>query len=361
MNKSLLNSLIGNEKMTIVDAMERIDSNSKGVLFITDDDNLLLGCITDGDIRRWLIKTGDLTALVKNAMNKSPIVLFENETDNAQKIMQDRQITAIPIIDSKRCLKDVVLLETATACNIVNKGKGKSIINDVPVVIMAGGKGTRLYPYTKILPKPLIPIGDTPIVERIIDVFLEYGIQEFYLTVNYKKEMIKSYFSDDSFKFNIEYVEENMPLGTGGSLKLIKKTFDKPIIVANCDALILADYNKLYDYHLQAGNAITMVASLKNIVVPYGVLHTKENGELAEMQEKPKLSYLINTGMYVVNPEMINKIPDNKMFHMTHLIDVAVKEGLKVGVYPISEDSFLDMGEFDEMQRMEEKLQIKRG
>ena len=223
---------------------------------------------------------------------------------------------------------------------------------------MAGGKGTRLYPYTKILPKPLIPIGDTPILERIFNRFAEFGVKRFYLTVNYKKNMIRSYFDEVNPNYEIVYIEENKPLGTGGSIKLINEKFNCPIIVANCDSLINADYNDLYKYHIASGNVITIVSSLKRITVPYGVLKTKENGELVEMEEKPKLSYFINTGMYVVNPEVIKLIPSDKMYHMTHLVDDVKKNGGKVGMYPISEDSFLDMGEFDEMRRMEQKLNI---
>ena len=233
-----------------------------------------------------------------------------------------------------------------------------TLLSGVPVVIMAGGKGTRLYPYTKILPKPLVPIGDTPIVERIINYFSDFGMKSFYMTVNYKKAMIRSYFDEVEKDYTIKYVEENKPLGTGGSIKLIEDRFDRPIFISNCDSLILADYYDIYQHHLNAGNHITVVSALKNIQVPYGVMHTGENGALKSMEEKPKLSYFINTGMYVINPETIDLIPDDTMFHMTHLVEAVMKKGGKVGTYPVSEDSFLDMGELDEMKRMEEKLHI---
>lgn len=170
--------------------------------------------------------------------------------------------------------------------------------------------------------------------------------------------MIKSYFSDLQPDYRIKYVEETMPLGTGGSLKLIEDKFEQPLFVTNCDALILADYSEIYDYHSKTGNIITIVSALKNITIPYGVLKSEENGKVIGMEEKPKLSYFINTGMYIINPEIIGKIPDNTMFHMTHLVEKVMQEGGRVGMYPISEDSFLDMGEFDEMRRMEEKLNI---
>ena len=224
---------------------------------------------------------------------------------------------------------------------------------------MAGGKGTRLYPYTKILPKPLIPIGDIPIMERILDRFFKFGVKNFFATVNYKKNMIISYFSDIESKYKIKYVEENKPLGTAGSIKLINEKIKKPFIVTNCDILIEADYNDIYKYHMDSGNKLTIVGALKNVVIPYGVLHTKENGSVISMEEKPSFSNFINTGMYILNPELIEQIPEDTFFHMTDLAEKLLQNGERVGMYPVSEDSFLDMGEFAEMQRMEEKLKKK--
>ena len=355
MTEENLSQFIGNCNMTIVDAMEMIDKNASGVLFLADDNGRLAGCLTDGDIRRWLIKTGDLQAVVSSAMTKTPKSVNIIEKDKAHDFMKSWQITSVPVVDDRHRIVDVVLSTDFT------QGKpttNKPSLSGVPVVVMAGGKGTRLYPYTKILPKPLIPIGDTPIVERIMNYYTGYDMNEFYMTVNYRKEMIRSYFADGEFPFSIKYVEETTPLGTGGSLKLIEDRFDCPLFVTNCDALILADYDKIYDFHVKNGNVITMVSAVKNITIPYGVLHTKENGELVGMEEKPKLSHMINTGMYVINPDVIDLIPDGCMFHMTHLVDKVRANGQKVGVYPVSEDSFLDMGEFDEMKRMEEKLNL---
>lgn len=356
MNKDSLTKYIGNTSMTIVDAMEKIDKNAKGILFIADQDNSLVGCITDGDIRRWLLKTGELNASVADAMTGNPKYLFVDEKAQAEELMRQKVITALPLLNAQRKIVDVIFLS-----EILDEDNSpeKADLTGIPVVIMAGGKGTRLYPYTKILPKPLIPIGDTPIVERIIDCFAEYGINKFYMTVNYKKGMIKSYFTDIEPDYEIKYIEEDRPLGTAGSIKLIKDKFDCPLFVTNCDALILADYGDIYDYHRKAGNDITIVSALKNIVIPYGVLHSGENGEVQSVEEKPKLSYFINTGMYVMNPEVIGKIPPDTMFHMTHLIDAVMCDGGKVGTYPVSEDSFLDMGEFDEMRRMEKKLNLE--
>lgn len=338
----------------IVDAMEMIDKNARGILFVVSECDELIGCISDGDIRRWILKSGELTAPVLKAMNYNPKSLHIYEKDYAINFMYEKVINAVPLVDDNKRIVDIILLSDEQHKKI---GLKKNL-EGVPVVIMAGGQGTRLYPLTKILPKPLIPIGEIPIIERVIDSFAQYGIKKYYMTVNYKKGMIRSYFNDIDSGYDIVYVEEDRPLGTGGSIKLIKDKFDKPVIVTNCDTIIVADYADIYDYHLKSENVITMVSSLKNYTIPYGVIHFGENGELMDMEEKPKLSYFINTGMYIVNPEVIDLIPNDKIFHMPDLVEKVMALGGKVGTYPISEDSFLDMGEFSEMKRMEQKLNI---
>lgn len=348
-----IRNYIGKENLSVVDAMSQIDINARGILFIVDDENRLVGTLTDGDIRRWILNKGDLASPVYMAMNRVPKSLKSNERDIANQYMRDNQITAVPIVDEYNIIKDLIFLNADSFIN--TSGRINSLVG-IPVIIMAGGKGTRLYPYTKILPKPLIPIGETPIVERIIGRFLLHGINRFYMTLNYKKGMIKSYFNDLEPEYRIEYIEEDKPLGTAGSIKLIDEKFNKPIFVTNCDALIMADYADIYEHHINSRNEITMVTALKNITIPYGVVNTGDNGELLTMEEKPKMSYFVNTGMYVVNPGVINEIPDDELFHMTNLIEKVMNNGGIVGTYPISEDSFLDMGEFDEMKRMEQKL-----
>lgn len=340
---------------TVVEAMQCIDRNAKGILFVTDADAKLLGVVTDGDIRRWLIKSGDLQAPVERFMNCQPRLIYRKDVRLAQEYMQKYSITALPVVTARGCITDLIFREKEETAELLQR-EG---LRDIPVVIMAGGKGTRLYPYTKILPKPLIPIGDIPIMERIIDRFRAYGVREFWATVNYKKGMIKSYFSENTRDYDLSYVEENQPLGTAGSLRLIENGFDRPFIVTNCDILIDADYEDLYRYHRQSGNELTIVTALKNIVVPYGVIHPSENGAVLSMEEKPRLSYFVNTGMYILNPGLLQEIPADTFYHMTDLSDALLAQGRKVGMYPISEESFLDMGEFEEMHRMEEKLSLK--
>jgi dTDP-glucose pyrophosphorylase len=340
---------------TVVEALQRIDANARGILFVVDDDRKLVGVLTDGDVRRWLIRTGNLEAAVERLMNRDPKVVYRKETVCVDELMKKYDITALPVVSRKWRITDIVFQEETRQKKI----EQKCSLRGVSVVIMAGGKGTRLYPYTKILPKPLIPIGDIPIMERIIGKFRDFGVCDFYATVNYRKNMIKSYFSEFAVDYEVSYIDEDKPLGTAGSLSLIGGEFTRPIIVTNCDILIHADYGEIYKYHRETGNELTIVSALKNIVVPYGVIHSSEHGAVESMEEKPKLSYFVNTGMYVLNPELIREIPKDTFFHMTDLTDKLLKEGRRVGMYPISEDSFLDMGEFEEMHRMEKKLNLK--
>lgn len=355
MKKENLQLFTISKDQTVVDALQRIDANAKGIVFVVDEKGCLAGTLTDGDIRRWLLKTGDLKGKIESIMNKNPKFLYRKDSKMAKEEMEKYQITALAIVDTKNKLLDVIFRSQDSEENKENE----QLLEKVPVIIMAGGKGTRLYPYTKILPKPLVPIGDIPIMERIINRFREFGAKDFYATLNYRKNMIKSYFSEIEADYHITYVEEDVPLGTAGSLCLIDKEFDGPVVVTNCDILIHDDYNEIYKYHVESGNVMTIVSAVKNIVVPYGVINSTENGSISSMEEKPKLSYFVNTGMYLLNPEILKEIPQNQFFHMTHLADKLLKEGRKVGMYPVGEDAFLDMGEFEEMHRMEQALSKK--
>lgn len=350
-----LDNFVINGYETIVDAMEKIDINRSGTLFVIDENEQLIGAVTDGDIRRWILKAGELKAEVSVIMNSNPKYIFEGQESVAEEFMKETFIRVLPVLSSSMKVIGIIKVSEMSDANVKNSS---SSLSNVPVIIMAGGEGTRLYPYTKILPKPLIPIGDTPIVERIINRFTDYGIKEFYMSVNYKRGMIKSYFGESNHDYSIEYLEESKPLGTAGSIKLCNKVFDRPLFVVNCDTLIIADYDAVYKHHIETGNDITIVSALKKMTIPYGVIHFGIGGRIEGIEEKPKHSYFINTGMYVINPTVIDYVPENKKYHMTDLVDTVIKNKGIVGSYPISEDSFLDMGEFGEMKRMEEKLNI---
>ncbi len=339
--------------VSIVEAMQQIDNNSGKALYVVDEKDRLIGSVSDGDIRRWIIKTGNLSACVEDVMFPKPRFVFEDDHVNHNHFMTEFALSSIPVVDKKRRIVKIVFDTGVTKAKKYSDNR----LAETKLIIMAGGKGTRLYPYTKILPKPLIPIGDVPILERIIDKFFQNGIKEIFLTLNYKKEMIKSYFADLNLPYNLYYIEEPEPLGTAGSIRLIHQKIDKPFIVTNCDVLIQAKYGDIYHYHEIYGNDMTIVSSLKNTSIPYGVLHSGERGIVTSIEEKPKLSYFINTGMYIVNPEYLDWIPEGRVFHMTELAEMMIRKGKKVGMYPISENSFLDMGELEEMKKMEERVE----
>ena len=336
---------------TILEAMEKINNNSKGMLFVVDESDSLVGCLTDGNIRRWLLKNGKFDANTSEAMNPRPIYVNKRDRINAFRIMTEHSIKALAVVDDSLHIIDVVFYD-----NIKLYRNNRDALSKTPVIVMAGGKGTRLYPYTKILPKPLIPIGDIPILERILDQYAEFGVTEFYLTINYRKEMIKSYFTELTKDYEIHFIEEDYPLGTAGGIRLIRKKFAEPVIVTNCDILIDADYADAMDYHNQMKHDITIVASRKKTTIPYGVLKTDKEDKVVSMDEKPELINYVNTGMYIVDPEFIDWIPKGKEYHMTDLVEKMIKSGKCVGMYIVSENAFLDMGEFAEMKRMEERI-----
>ncbi|MGL4772622.1 MAG: nucleotidyltransferase family protein [Clostridium sp.] len=230
--------------------------------------------------------------------------------------------------------------------------------SNVPVVIMAGGKGTRLQPYTNIIPKVLIPIGEIPIVERIINNFLSFGFKDYYLTVNYKKDIIKAYFNN-VYGYNINFIEEEKPLGTAGSLYLLKEQIKGSFFVTNCDILIEEDYYKILDFHKKKNYKMTVVCAVKNYTIPYGVFTLKKNGSVEVLKEKPVYEYLVNTGMYILEPELIDLIPENEEFDMTELLNLCLSRNIEVGVFPVTDNQWLDMGEFKEMERMMERCREK--
>lgn len=336
------------EECTMLEAMESLDKVAKKILFVTQKGQFK-AAITDGDIRRWILKRGSLEAKVKDIANYNPKFLYEKDKIFARKFMKKHSIEAVPIVNEEMNIVSVVLL---------NNGEIKPKRNlDIPVVIMAGGLGTRLYPYTKILPKPLIPIGEIPIVEHIINRFNRYGCKDFFLIVNHKKNMIKAYFNEIEKNYMVNYVDEDKPLGTGGGLSLLKGKIDSTFILSNCDILIEEDYEKIYKFHKKEKNLITMVCSLKNIKIPYGVIEISETGEIEEMREKPELSFFTNTGMYIVEPRVIEELEKNKETGFPDIIEKYKKAGQKIGVYPISENSWMDMGQLDGMEEMRSRLE----
>lgn len=224
---------------------------------------------------------------------------------------------------------------------------------------MAGGFGKRLDPFTRVLPKPLIPIGDKTIVECIIDEFRKYQINSFYLSVNYKSKIIKSYFEELKPKYKINYVDEDKPLGTAGSLRFIKNKIKSTFFLTNCDTIIKDDYFKMLKFHKKHKYDITIISSRKSYVIPFGICELKPNASLFKIEEKPSYVFLVNTGMYIVEQKCLKLIPENRVFHFTQLIENVIKNGGNVGVFPIKSKSWLDVGGWEEYKNTCDILNIK--
>lgn len=330
-------------------ALEQLGEISVKVLLVVNETNIFVGTITDGDVRRAILAGASLETMVSHIANYHPLFLEHDDKDAARKLMYERKISALPILNNEKKIKKVY---------IIGEDKQKEDIEklDVPVVIMAGGLGTRLYPYTKILPKPLIPVSDIPISERIIQAFQKIGCKEFHMVVNYKRNMIKAYFNDMDHGYNIHFWDEETPLGTGGGLYLLKDFINGTFVLTNCDILILDDVRKIIKHHKKEMNKVTMVCSLKNFTIPYGIVKFSEGGEISSFEEKPQLSFFTNTGYYILEPDVFNYINQGEKIGMPDIIDRMREDELKVGIYPISENAWLDMGQFDSMESMERRL-----
>lgn len=342
-----LSDLFVAEDDKLVDALQVLDNTGKGIVFVAKDNNILVGTLTDGDIRRCILRTGNLEATVSQAVNTQPLTMSIGES---APIPNGFEYDAIPIVDNAGAIVDAVFRDG----DMLQRGSSGSL--DMPVVMMAGGLGTRLYPYTKILPKALIPINDIPIAERIIERFRSYGCSRFVLIVNYKKEMIKAYFKDLPKSYSIEFIEEKEFLGTGGGLSLLKGVVDSTFVLTNCDILIEANMDEALDLHRQKDNAVTILASVKNFTIPYGSIEIGEGGEIIDMVEKPDIPLLVNTGCYIVEPSVLSRINNGENIGFPTIIERCKDAGENVGVYPISERSWLDMGQLDGLQDMSKKI-----
>jgi NDP-sugar pyrophosphorylase family protein len=205
-----------------------------------------------------------------------------------------------------------------------------------------------LRPLTYVIPKPLIPLKDKTMLEEIFSRFGKYGCDRFFISVNYKADLIKYYLEELELPFDTEFFIEEKPMGTAGSLSLLKGKINETFFVSNCDILINEDYSEILGYHQENKNEITVVAAMKNYAIPYGTIVTAENGSLVELQEKPNLTFKINSGMYILEPHLLDEIPENTFFHITDLISQVMKRNGRVGVFPVSEKSWTDMGDWNE-------------
>jgi dTDP-glucose pyrophosphorylase len=332
-------------EMPFKEALKQMNNSALQVLVVTDQQNRILGVVTDGDMRRGIVNNIGFNEPVKLIMNPSPkTILHPVNKKKALKLMQEYGIKHIPVTNEQNEVVGMVLWS-----DFLNDGKVNYSPKNNPVVIMAGGKGTRLDPFTKILPKPLIPIGDKPIIDVIMKNFKKYGFNDFIISLNYKAEIIKLYFLENSNGYNVSYTQEQESLGTAGALQLAKSRLTETFIVSNCDVILEMDFDGFLNYHRKNENDATIVGVVKNMQIPYGVIEAKE-GSLTQMIEKPEYNLVINSGVYILEPKLVDLIPEDQAMDMPTLLLKAKQNGLKIGVYPISSNWF-DVGQWEEYQR----------
>lgn len=337
----------------IKEALKQMDKAASKILFVVKKDNKLIGSVSDGDIRRAILKGVNLTEKVNYIMNNNPTFVNENYNIKiVKRIFLEKRYEAIPVVNSNKEVVDILFWNKVFSEKKIRKCPRLNI----PVVIMAGGRGTRLDPFTRILPKALIPIGEKPIIEIIMDEFAKFGMTKFYVSVNRKAKMIKAYFEDFSKKYHIFYIDEDKPLGTVGALKFLEDKINTQFFVSNCDIVMKTDYAEIYKFHKVGNYSMTLVGSMQYHVIPYGVCEIENGGELIELREKPEYNFLINTGMYILNPDILKFIPYKESFDLTDLITKLKKIGKKIGVYPISEKSWIDIGQWEEYKKSLDKL-----
>lgn len=338
-------------KATIIAALHQMDEVKLKMLLVFRDEKFV-SILTIGDVQRAIIANPDVISLsIENILNpQTKTYCYTSQTiDEVKKLMFRIRCQLMPVLDEDGNL--VKVYEWHELFDTEHNLNNRKQIN-LPVVIMAGGKGTRLKPITNVIPKPLVPVGDKTILEVIMDQFESIGCKKFYMSVNYKADMMEFYLSQLDHKYDIEFFMEDKPLGTIGSVSLLKGKITTPFFVSNCDSINDQDYRDVYDYHIQNNNDITIVTMVKSFRIPYGVIETGEDGIMTALREKPELNYQVNTGAYILNPECINEIPEGEFFHITHLMEKIKARGGRVGCFPVSEGAWHDMGEWPEYLKM---------
>jgi dTDP-glucose pyrophosphorylase len=326
---------------SILFALKRMDEIRRKLLLVVDEEKYV-GLLSIGDIQRAIINNADLKNSVSSIMRKDYITSKPDDSVEEVKLMMiNIRSEFMPVIDEKGNLVNVYFWE-----DFFGEKKPKPVTPfNLPVAIMAGGYGSRLKPLTNVIPKPLIPIGEKTMLEEIFDRFAFYGCQRFFISVNYKADLIRYYIQNQNLTYDIKFFEEDRPLGTAGSLGLLKGQIDQTFFVSNCDILIDQDYSEILNYHINNNNELTVVAALKHFPIAYGTIETGESGQLTALTEKPEFTFKINSGMYILEPHLINEIPDNEIYHITDFISKLQREGRKLGVFPVLQSSWLDIGD----------------
>lgn len=331
------------KNLTVLSAIKCMDTIGMRAVLVIDDDQHLLGIITDGDIRRYMLKHGSLEATVEAIMSKNPTTASLSETKEQLLMkMQSAGILHLPIIDSSNRVAGLETFDSLLARN--NKENW--------VVFMAGGVGKRLHPLTIDCPKPLLKVGDKPIAEILLENFIKCGFKNFYFSVNYKSDMIRDYFgTGDKWGVEIKYIEENAALGTAGSLSLLPAINDKPFFVINADILTNINFSHVLDYHENNQSYATLCVRQHQSTIPFGLVKIDEkNHALLDIEEKPTKNFFINAGIYIFNPKSLEYLSYNSYCDMPNFLINLVNNHLHVSTFPIRE-YWIDIGHHDNLVR----------
>ena len=339
-------NIVLNKKNTILKALELLDLYALRIVLVVDENNHLLGSITDGDIRRGLLKGQDLHASVESVMHTSPYSIEEDKLTSRQifEIMREKRYLALPVI------KNGQLVNIITLDDLIRTKRKEN-----PVFIMAGGFGTRLRPLTDKCPKPMLPIGGKPLLETIISSLKEQGFYKFYISTHYLPEIIQNYFGNgEKFDIQIQYVHESEPLGTGGALSLLpRQEVDLPFIVINGDVLTNMNFSKLIDFHISQNAVATICVREFQYQIPYGVVNSEQNN-IQSMTEKPSYYFNINTGIYVISPELLEQVK-SQFIGMPTILEQQITKSKKVVSYPLHE-YWLDIGHMEDYNRAQRDI-----
>ena len=313
---------------TIKDAIECIENNIMKIVFVTDQESRLIGSVTDGDVRRAILKGTPIETRISFIMNQSPAFSYIGDTqENIQKMMREKDHRFIPVLNKTRQIERVDTLNDE-----IKKNKKKNW-----VFLMAGGFGKRLRPYTDDIPKPMLTVGDKPILENILESFISCGFEKFFISLHYKGSFIRDYFGDGSkWNVDIRYTEEKTPLGTAGALSLIPEQLSVPILVMNGDILTKINFDNLLDFHFSTNSTATLCVREHIIQVPYGTVNV-EKSKVVNLVEKPSISFFVNAGIYVLEPHAVAQIKKNSYCDMPHLLNVLKENQKTVSAFPIHE------------------------
>lgn len=338
--KSYKNILL-NPTSTIKEALEVIDSGAIRIALVVNENNKLLGTLTDGDIRRGLLKNLSLEDSIETIIFKTPTVCSVGDSkEHILEIATAKKLYQMPIVDKNGILVDIKEVNELL----------KPTLKTNPVVLMVGGLGTRLRPLTEHTPKPMLKVGNRPILETIIMNFKKHGFTNIILSVSYKSEIIEEYFKNGSdFGVNIEYIHEEKRMGTAGALSLMRDRLAEPFFVMNGDLLTNIDFENMMEYHLSNKSVATMGVREYDFQVPYGVVNV-DGIDILSIEEKPKHSFFVSGGIYILSPEVLKYIPNNKFFDMPTLFEKIIEKKEKSISFPIRE-YWLDIGRIEELEK----------